>query len=73
MVEKGARGLGLHYTSELQFVVSGGIVKATPLDNGNPRTLGAYVEGIGGKSVRGKKTFGIFVPDFSDDEDEEEV
>ena len=30
------------------------------------------MEGIGGQNVRGKKTFGLFVPD-SDDEDRDEV
>lgn len=47
--------MGLTIQSKLQFVVSGGIVKATLLDDGNPWTLGAYMEGIGGQSVRGGK------------------
>ena len=59
--------------SNLQFVVSGGIVKDTPLDDGESWTLGGYVEGIGGQNVRGKKTFGICVPDSDEEENEEEV
>ena len=73
VVEKGACGPGLQCMSNLQFVVSGGIVKDTPLDGGESWTLGGYVEGIGGQNVRGKKTFGIYVPDSDDKEDEEEV
>ena len=53
-------------------MVSGGIVKDSPLNDGDQWTLGGYVEGIGGQNVRGKKTFGLFVPD-SDDEDRDEV
>ena len=53
-------------------MVSGGIVKESPLNDGDQWTLGGYVEGIGGQNVRGKKTFGLFVPD-SDDEDRDEV
>jgi len=62
VVEKSARGLGLQRMSNLQFVVSGGIVKDTPLDDGESWTLGGYVEGIGGQNVRGKKIFGIYRP-----------
>ena len=72
VIEKGVRGLGLNSTQNLQFVVSGGIVKDSPLNNGDQWTLGGYVEGIGGQNVRGKKTFGLFVPD-SDDEDRKVV
>ena len=53
-------------------MVSGGIVNDSPLNDGDQWTLGGYVEGIGGQNVRGKKTFGLFVPD-SDDEDRDEV
>ena len=35
-------------------MVTGGVVKNTPCENGEEWTLGGYVEGIGGQSVRGK-------------------
>lgn len=69
VVERGARGLGLTNLDNVQFVVSGGIVHNTPFEDGEPWTLGRYVEGIGGQAVRGKKTFGLLVLD-SDEEDE---
>ena len=51
LVEKSARGLGVKSVCNVQFVVSGGIVQDTPLDDGEPWTLGGYVQGIGGQSV----------------------
>ena len=73
VVERGARGLGLKNLENLQFVVSGGVVKNTPSESGEEWTLGGYIEGIGGQNVRGKKTFGLFVPDSDDEGEEEEV
>ena len=73
MVEKGARGPGLKNVRDVQFVVSGGVVQDVPLDDVNPWTLGHYVEGIGGQNVRGKKTFGLYVPDSEDEEPDEQV
>ena len=73
VVERGARGLGITNLENLQFVVSGGVVKDTPCENGEEWTLGGYVEGIGGQNVRGKKTFGLFVPNSDEEGEEEEV
>ena len=73
VVERGARGLGIKNLENLQFVVSGVVVKNTPYENGEGWTLGGYVEGMGGQNVRGKKTFGLFIPDSDEEEEEEEV
>ena len=40
VVERGARGLGINNLENLQFVVSGGVVKNTPYENGEEWTLG---------------------------------
>ena len=41
-----------------------------PLQNGRIWTLGGYVEEIGGVSARGKKTFGLYVPNDLEETDE---
>ena len=71
MIEKAARGLGVTKVENVQFVVSGGIVNNTSIDDEEQWTLGRYVEGIGGQAVRGKKTFGLMVPESDSDEEEE--
>ena len=69
-MEKAARALGLRNLEDVQFIVSGGIVKDTSVEDGELWTLGKYVEVIGGQAVRGKKTFGLLVPDSDDEEDQ---
>ena len=44
VIEKGAQGLGLSSTQNLQSVVSGGIVKDSPLNVGDQWTLGGLLE-----------------------------
>lgn len=73
VVERGARGLAIKTDiDELQLVVSGGVVNDCPLQGEEQWTLGRYVEEIGGQAVRGKKTFGIYLP-VDEDEEVEEV
>ena len=40
----------------------------TPLHQGEPWSLGAYIQEVGGVSVRAKKAFGIYA--ISDEEEE---
>ena len=71
VVTKGTKGLDIKAEPEdLFLIVSNGLVVDTPLRRNKPWTLGNYVEEIGGVSVRGKKTFGIYIPI---DVEEEEV
>ena len=75
VIERSMKGLSISSLhANLELVVSGGIVRDTPLEHGEPWTLGGYVDEIGGSSVRGKKCFGIYVPiDTEEEEEYEEV
>ncbi len=70
VIDKAAKGLGINEcTQSLSLMMSSGLVKNMPLSNGKAWTLGNFVEDFGGAQARGKKTFGICVPDDSDSED----
>ena len=72
LLAKGSRGLGIDASiTDLQLIVSGGLVNDIPLHQGEPWSLGAYIQEIGGVSVRAKKTFGIY--NVLDDDDEQSV
>ena len=67
VVDRACRALGIEEscTVNAQLIVSGGLVKNCALDNGENWSLGGYVQEIGGKAARGKKTFGVCVPETS--------
>ena len=70
VIQKGARGLGINAEPEqLSLLVSNGLVRHC-LPSGKQWTLGNYTDAFGGTQVRGKCTFGIYVPL---DVEEEEV
>lgn len=72
VVTKGARGLDIDATPDRLFlIVSNGLVRDVPLPSGQPWTLGNYTDEFGGAQVRGKRTFGIYVPIDVEEEEEE--
>ena len=71
VVAKGAKGLGIEDpTDNLRLIVSSGLVMDSPLSSGKRWTLGEYVAELGGAQVRGKRTFGICIPDSEHDDEE---
>ena len=68
---QGSRGLAIESPPEsLKLIVSNGLVMDSPLSSGKPWTLGEYVSELGGTQVRGKRTFGICLPDDKEGDDE---
>ena len=71
VVRKGAEGLGIDVAPErLSLLVSNCLVRDASLASGKPWTLGNYTTEFGGVQVRGRRTFGIYVP-MDVDEDKE--
>ena len=73
VIDKAAKGLGIDPSTDhesLTLMMSKGLVKNLPLSNGKPWTLGSFVEQLGGAQVRGKRTFGICVPDNANSDEE---
>ena len=63
VISKGAEGLGIDVARErLSLLVSNCLVRDAPLASGKPWTLGNYTMEFGGVQVRGRRTFGIYVP-----------
>ena len=73
VISRAARGLEIKTSLDsLSLMMSNGLVKNTPLSNGKPWTLGGFVDELGGAQVRGKRTFGVCVPEeLSSDEEED--
>ena len=71
VIRKGAAGLGVHVSQDhLSLLVSNALLKDV-LPSGKPWTLGNYTAEFGGIQVRGKHTFGIYVPYYREDETDE--
>ena len=63
MINRAAQGLDITCSlDKLKLVVSGGLVKNTPFEDGSEWNLGEFINAIGGSQLRNKKMFGICVP-----------
>ena len=70
VIVKGAKGLGVEASpDDLFLIVSNGMIRDAPLTSGQPWTLGGYTKEFGGVQVRGKRTFGIYIPELEDEEE----